>query len=238
MPELPNQQLPAESPPPWSNLSKKSFEINWAQLTIVSSILIFIIILAVLAYWLFVLRPKLESQPPLPSPIKKEASPSAEPASPSAEKDETVSWEVYKSDIGGQIQKSGTNIKLKINYKYPSDFKLINEEGTDVLTNDQNYTLGLRTPGSVEVFTSVFTSVGGTGAFTEGTDTTLGGKTAKRLMKTTVKTTSYERIVITYSVENADGKGNNLVLFCAFLPKEGLSPEKTCDLIASTFRFD
>ncbi|MDP2720449.1 MAG: hypothetical protein Q8O75_00695 [bacterium] len=219
MPEDP--QISADQP-------QSSRKINWKKILIVVAIAILLIGGGV-AVWLLVGQPS--TTPPSKTPT---STPSAETSTPSAQVDETANWKTYTSEIGGQIQRSGENITLKISYQHPKDFKLIQIEGVDILTNDQNYTGALMTPGSIEIFTSV----GGSGSFNEGTTILLGDKSAKRLSKTTQKTGSYERTTVTYSVENADDKGNNFILYCAYLPKQNLNPEKTCDRIAATFRFD
>ncbi len=110
MPQLQNQQLP---PYPQANEGRKG--INWASVTVVASIIIFILIIAIFAYWFFVLRPQVESQPnDTSAPPKKETTSSEKPAFPSAEKEETKDWKTFKSDkIGYSIKLPNTWITTK-----------------------------------------------------------------------------------------------------------------------------
>jgi hypothetical protein len=106
MPQLPNQQLP-----PYPQAKEGERGLNWASVAVVSSIIIFILIIAVFAYWFLVLRPQVESQPKDTStPSTKETNSSEKPASPSAENDETEDWKTFTSD------KIGYSIKLPANW--------------------------------------------------------------------------------------------------------------------------
>ena len=101
MPQLPNQQLP-----PYPQAKEGRQGINLVSLTVIASIVIFILIIAVFAYWFFVLRPLVESQPKDTStPSTKETNLSEKPASPSAENDETKGWKTFTNDnIGYSIK--------------------------------------------------------------------------------------------------------------------------------------
>ncbi|MEX0616831.1 MAG: PsbP-related protein [Candidatus Woykebacteria bacterium] len=105
MPTLQNQQLPA-----YPNQSTSGKGINWAAVSAVSSIIIFVLIIAVLGYWWLVIRPEVESQPPIQATSTKQASPSAKPATKSSEVDEKADWKTY------------TDTKTGYTLKYPKDW--------------------------------------------------------------------------------------------------------------------
>jgi len=83
MATLQNQQLPASPQAPWAGT-------NLGRIILASSLIIIIIIVAVFTYWLLVLKPQVESQPPITNtPIQ--ASSSAKTATPSATSSATPS---------------------------------------------------------------------------------------------------------------------------------------------------
>lgn len=216
MPQLENQQLPAYRQRPQSNQGRRG--INWAMVALVSSIIIFILIIAIFAYWFFVLRPIVESQPPLPTPPTEEASPSAEPATPSAKKDETADWKTFESS------------KYKYSIKHPP---------TWVVTNsDEESFVVRRAQGSFE---RVIVEVNVNTGFCEG-----GSAETKTIQVSGFEGTEYSCFVsgrtdpaeIIYLFKNVNGNQNYVIRGEIYAPGEELTNQlDTIKLMLSTFKF-
>ncbi len=120
MPQLPNQQLP-----PYQQPQQQSKGLNPRLITIISSIIILIIIIAISLYWFLVIKPQVESQPST-SPSSQE---DTTPTTPSTQANDTSNWFLY------------VNTQGKYRLKYPPSFKKTNikEEDLDPYTRQHEF---------------------------------------------------------------------------------------------------
>jgi hypothetical protein len=217
--------------------------ISWKKIAI--SVVVILVVAGIIAsglYWFFVLN---EEETTTTEPVKvstpssKQATPSSKKETPSAEKekDETAGWKTLVT----RTAESNPDIydptkTIKFSFKYPADFREVPTEGSSVVTNDPNFQLGLKTVGTI----GANSTIGGTKP-TSYTKFTLGGKVALRGSETWWgRGSEPTQVTITYylsSVTTEEGNNVDFSLRCYYLPKTGINAEKTCDLIASTFKF-
>lgn len=165
---------------------------------------------------------------PAPSVETKKASPSATTATPSAQKNETAGWKT----LTGSTQEVNADVTIKFSFKYPPKFKILNDGGQMVVTNDQGETAPT-TEGTIEAFARV--AIAQEKPTIPTSEFTLGGKQALR-----GEGTNTGRKTLSYFVDSVVSKEGNAVKFAFFcaIPVEGSDSEKLCDQIASTFKFD
>jgi hypothetical protein len=226
MPEVTPQ--PSQSVQPQAPQGKG---ISWKK--IVVSVVAIAVVAGIIAgglYWFFVINEEETTTEPT-----KISTPSAKKATPSAkkEKDETADWKV----LTAKTPESNPDIydptkTIKFSFRYPPDFRIVVDHGNSVVTNDDNYQLGVKTPGSI----GVIATVGESGEKpSPSTETTLGGNKAFRGIKVHDSLRSVEYFLP--SVTTEEGEDMQFSFRCNYIPKDGVSAEKICDLIASTFKF-
>jgi hypothetical protein len=206
--------------------------ISWSKviLTVLVIVLVSGLISGVL-FWYFLVRQPIESTP-ITTNV---ATSSSKTASASAKKDETAGWKILIT----KTRDSGKTISFS--FKYPSNFKV--EESTYV-TNDPNWnnTSGLTTFGKIEAYARIASEIGNPSQIPE--ESFLGGKSAFR---SSDLANNGSVIYFVPAVATKEGNQVPFAFFCyvQLLPKESGSLsdselsnfEKTCDFMASTFKF-
>jgi cytoskeletal protein RodZ len=203
--------------------------ISWRK--VILTVLVIVLVSGLISgvfFWYFVVRQPAESTPVTTNV----ATSSSKKATSSAPKDVTADWKTLTAktrESNSDVYE--TTLTIRFSFKYPSAFKVINDEGVSVVTNDSNYQLGLKTEGAVAAFTNPFGEKP-----ISYTETTLGGKKALR----SVKSTTGSLTSVTYYIsllKTEEGRDTPFEFVCNFIPKTGLDNETVCDLIASTFKF-
>jgi hypothetical protein len=121
---------------------------------------------------------------------------------------------------------------VHFSFKYPKSYRVVNDEGIKVITNDDSYNAGIKTPGS----SSFLGLLGDRGVKYDTTkSTTLGGKTAIRDTFSSKSDSSVNYTVNGLMTE--EGKEVNFRFSCNFKGELTKDFESTCDMIASTFKF-
>lgn len=160
------------------------------------------------------------------------ATPSTTSETKTETKDETADWKTFTSKTD-----SFTDQLITINYSYkaPNGYTQGSYEGTTISYSIPNYKEvgGVSDPGEIQVLFRHSESV--TGNLT-GEKTTLGGKVAYKT-ESTNENGSKSVIYTVASVKTVEGENSGFRLTCLYMPKSGEDIEKTCDLIASTFKF-
>lgn len=146
-------------------------------------------------------------------------------------KDETADWKVLIS----KTPESNPDVfdptaTINFSFRYPPGFRKMKDHGHDVVTNDPNYQLGVKTTGSM----AILATIGGEKP-SSSTEKSLGGKQSLRGINSHGNLIS----VIYYldSITTKEDKEVTFSLRCNYIPKEDVDLEKTCDRIASTFNF-
>ena len=111
---LPNQSSPQTQSDYQPALINTNRQLNWAAAAAVASIILFILIFAVFAYWFFVLRPQITDQP---KEIK-DTAPQNQPSDNSNNGVDTSNWKEF------------SDTSLKLGFKYPNDWILDTKEST------------------------------------------------------------------------------------------------------------
>ena len=114
MEELPNQGSPHSQDDSGPGLNTPGRQLNWAGAAAAASIILFILIFAVFAYWFFVLRPQITDQP---KEIK-DTAPQNQPSDNSNNGVDTSNWKEF------------SDTSLKLGFKYPNDWILDTKEST------------------------------------------------------------------------------------------------------------
>ena len=194
---------------------------NWKKVLLILLFALFLVSLVGVGIYLLIPKP---SEEPTTQP-QKQATPSAKPVTPSAQKDETADWKTLHTKIpDAQLKVFNLTSTIKFSFKYPPDFRVVNDNGTDLVTDVTTY------PGLEPGRTSAFGSLGGQHA-SNPTDTTLGGMKAIKVV--TNKGTYINTI---YSVGEESILGS-FRFICTYAPQTGFDGSKLCDLMASTFKF-
>ena len=172
---------------------------------------------------------KIEAPTTVPTPDFQESTPSAKPATNSAQKDETTNW----STLASKTAESNAEIydptkTINFSFKYPTEFYEIQSEDVMLVTNDSNYKLALKTPGKIAAWARISTP---SLEIKSTTDSSLGGKKAFR------KTGENFVLYHLSSLKTKEGIEVSFVFQCTYLPKQGYDLDKTCDLMASSFKF-
>ena len=200
-------------------------------------LLIFLFLISIVGVGLYLLIPRPTEEPA--SPTQNQATPSEKPATPSAKKDETAGWKTFAGStgiIGGQSDKG-----VRFSVEHPTNLATKDRDHNYALVHSSPYRLaGPEQPGEISVLLGTYVE-SGKKTIAEGyngkvTDTTLGGKKATRHTHTS-SNAGITNNIVNYVVMEV-GKNNwGFEFRCLYFPKEGLDLEKTCDLMASTFRF-
>lgn len=204
--------------------------INRKKISLI--LLIGLILISLVGVGLYLLIPKPDKEPILTSQPQKQAT-------PSAKKDETAGWKTFAGStgiIGGQSDKG-----VRFSVEHPTNLATKDRDHNYALVHSSPYRLaGPEQPGEISVLLGTYVE-SGKKTIAEGyngkvTDTTLGGKKATRHTHTS-SNAGITNNIVNYVVMDV-GKNNwGFEFRCLYFPKEGLDLEKTCDLMASTFRF-
>jgi len=236
---LPGSNEPSVSNPPVvpniANLKKK--RISWKNI-VIGVIVGTVLIGGVLGGWFWYQLNqinKASSNSSTQTTTNKTASPSAKKATSSANLNETAGWKTLTTvtrESNSEIYEHTSTINFS--FKYPSNYKIINDDGVMIVTNDQNYQLQLKTVGAIAAFGRI-SGVEEKSKLSLSTSTTLGGTKALR-----GTTNADNNSAVSYYVESIKTKEGNNVDFlfeCNYLPRPGVEAVSTCDLMASTFKF-
>lgn len=120
MEQLPDQQLPPPLKP-----TNQSTGFNPRIITIIASVVIFILIITILLYWFLVIKPQVDSQPTTNSTSQDDNA----VITPSDQLDSTSNWFLYVNTAG------------KYRLKYPPNFKKtsIKKEDLDPYTRQHQF---------------------------------------------------------------------------------------------------
>jgi len=217
MPEVNLNQSTQTTQPP------QKPERNWKKILLILLIALFVI--SLLGVGLYLLIPRLTEEPTPMTQPQKQATPSAKPATPSAKKDETEGWKTLHTKIpDAQLKVYNLTSTIKFSFKYPPDFRVVNDNGTDLVTDVPTY------PGLEPGRTSAFGALGGQHV-SNPTDTTLGGMKA---IKVVTNKGTYINTIYSVGEESILGP---FQFVCVYAPQTGFDGSKLCDLMASTFKF-
>lgn len=139
-------------------------------------------------------------------------------ATESADKDETADWKTYTTE--------------DFSFNYPPDFKPVTKNGNTIVTNDEGGDPKSVAIGTIEVYSRVATDNDKPDINITTFD--LGGEKASK-----GEGENSGRFTLVYFVDsvNLKSSGVNKFVFICAVPIEGSDSVKTCDQIASTFKF-
>ncbi len=227
MPEVsPQPSLEAQPAQPQAPQGKG---ISWKKIIVsVAAIAVVAGIIAGGLYWFFVLN---EEETTITEPTKVSTS-SSKQATPSAkkEKDETADWIDFEGDV---IEYPPGDDKIQVALKFPVSYEIGNYEGISMVSSKDLAGVTPSKTGDIQVQMSLYPKNSGQPDAlhppNDGSDSELGGKTAKRFLS--------ESDVVSYIVKNLTSNSYTFIFSCIYLPKPGDNAEETCDLIVSTFKF-
>ena len=119
------EQLPEQQLPPTSKPTNQSTGFNPRIITIIASVVIFILIITISLYWFLVIKPQVDSQPTTNSTSQDDNA----AVTPSEQSDSTSNWFLYVNTAG------------KYRLKYPPNFKKtsIKKEDLDPYTRQHQF---------------------------------------------------------------------------------------------------
>ena len=216
---------------PQTTQSPQKPKRNWKKTFLFLLISLFLISLVGVGIYLLIPKPAKETIS-INQPQKQ--------ATPSAQKDETVGWKTFTGSTGVIGGSDETGVRFSVNY--PSNLATKDRDHNYALVHSSPYRLaGPEQPGEISVLLGTYVE-SGKKTIAEGyngkvTVTTLGGKKATRHTHTS-SNAGITNNIVNYVVMDV-GKNNwGFEFRCLYFPKDGLDLEKTCDLMASTFRFE
>lgn len=200
--------------------------ISWKK--IIAGVGVMVVVAGIIAgglYWFFVLNEEETT-----TESTKVSTPSSKQATPSAKKDETADWIDFEGDV---IEYPPGDDKIQVALKFPVSYEIGNYEGVSMVSSKNLAGITPSEIGDIQVQTSFYPKTSGQPDALhppkDGSDSELGGKTAKRFVS--------EKDVVSYVVKNLTSNSYTFIFSCNYIPKSGDNAEETCDLIASTFKF-
>lgn len=204
--------------------------INWKRMLIVAVTAAVVIGLGLLIF--LILQPEPETTSIV---INKKATPSAKTSTPSAKKDETADWKTF-TDVTRESDPAFSNVRtVNFSFRYPPDFKILQDEGGPLVSNDPARKSGydtLSTPGTISADAGL--------AYDKPSPSTeflLGGKKSLKGIKTYTHNKFKAFIYYLPIVVTKEGKEVEFSFYCQYVSKEGFNADEVCDLMASTFKF-
>ena len=210
--------MPEESVQPQPTSNQKS--INWKKISLILIVVLFLISLVGVGIYLLIPRPT-ENPTPTTQPQKI--------ATPSAKEDETANWSILTSKtIESNPEVFDPTKTINFSFKYPKDFYEVIGSDVTIITNDQDYQLGVKTSGKLAVWARISKP---SFKVDSSSDSELGGVKAVRKLA--------DGVVLYHipSLKTKEGIDVSFVFQCTYLEKENVDTIKTCDLMASTFKF-
>ena len=122
MSEIPTVQAPNPPAPPKEQQSNRT--LNWEKITLVSSVVIFFLIVLIFAYWFFLLRPKIE--PSVQDKPVQITEPNQNKNDDPKINEATKNWKTSK------------NIDLGIEFKYPPDWSVETNDKPSINFSTEN----------------------------------------------------------------------------------------------------
>jgi|SRR3989344_2062579 len=215
-------------------LPQQAKSISWSKIVVTVLIIAVVGGLITGALWYFVLgksSPEVSNEPVKKASIStKQATKSA---TPSAKKDETADWQTYKGKIN--VVQDEENY-INGSFKYPKGYTQSKDEysriylknfvGIEIKAEDLALFVDIIETSSVS---SVVKDYNG-----KITDTMIGSVVAKRY--TTSSSASEGTSKTVTFISNSTKSGYSLQMRCTYV-YNATDLDKTCDLIASTFKF-
>lgn len=213
---------------------RNPFVLNWKNIILGLLVGTTVISSGIAAFYYLQLRGT--SQPPELKPPAASPSATPKPEQPTVIPDETADWKTFTDQTRESDPAFDPTRTIKFSFKYPLDFRILDDEGGPFVSNDPSQKSGydiLKKSGSI----SADAGLAGEEPPDSPSNFTLGGKAALRGLRTY----SHNKFVtVVYHVSSVTTREGVKVPFsfrCNYVPKQGVGTEKTCDLMASTFKF-